>query len=1077
MLVIRNHKFTFKELHMKALNLHPATWLTIIIMVYFGFSVIFTSKVANSGQSSPDEITRDTLLAASLSKKADHYSKSGRIDSAIILYSNVASIFTKHNLKAEYASTLLYLSDQFSLAGQGGEAQKYAREAFGIAEKLNNLKIRARALSNLGAVAANSGKPDSALYLFSQAVEIGTPEFGEKTYFISDCYGNIGICYMLKQDLLKSLIYLKRAVDLFPVGTGVPEDNLHFFYYYLGMIYQQLSNQEEAIRYYKMFYDYYYPKYGDGHPLMAGIYNNLAEIYKLTGKLEDASIYMQRARLLLEATRGRNDPLWVNATNNMAGIYSETGHYRDALTLMFIVKDFYYRRENPPYEYALALNSLGHIYQKMGKYDSAEYYFLQGLKVTGTDPERQELACNIYSNMGTMYAQQDQYRKAIDILNLALRQFGNSENISRVIHARLYYNLGYMYTDIGQVEHALSCLQRSMACNVRDFSDTNRYSNPVLSGISDIGLLIRTLTAKAAAWRKSYYSIGHCDPESMKAAFESAYLAVQAIDSLKSYRSSSVPEFKHFEGLPYKTGIETAFLLYHITGDRSYLEKTFEMSEKSKYYTLYQSFNELNARNIGGIPDSLQDKERLLRMQLGNVTKALEQENMKPGPDTEKIKLLSQKQFLMKARSDSLIRFFEHHYPSYYSLKYDRKVATVEQVMQKLKPGQALVEYATGTDRTVIFVITPLTSTMVSVTDKGLSERADELRSVIRQRDVSGKGRAAYCKVAGNLYDLLLAPVGPLIKGRRLTIIPDGKLGTIPFEALLNTRDTSGFKNWATLPYLTREFSIGYGYSATLYLGSLQMKDNRAPRKEILGFAPIFGNNQHLLAELQERGTEFTELAGARNEVIHLAKEYGGKIFLDTAATLQNFLSFAPEHNILHISTHGILNDENPLESKLVFFQKNDSANADLYLHQLFTMKFSANLAVLSACNTGYGRLADGEGMISLSGAFMYTGVSSLISTLWSVNDQSTASVIRSFYHYLYERKIKPEALRLARLEYLDNADNLMAHPYYWAGFISIGNDQPLPGFRFLRLAIIAGGIILILLIAGGVIRLLKHKA
>jgi CHAT domain-containing protein len=212
----------------------------------------------------------------------------------------------------------------------------------------------------------------------------------------------------------------------------------------------------------------------------------------------------------------------------------------------------------------------------------------------------------------------------------------------------------------------------------------------------------------------------------------------------------------------------------------------------------------------------------------------------------------------------------------------------------------------------------------------------------------------------------------------------------------------------------------------------------------LLAFAPSFGNNKVLLSELKERGTDFSDLEGARDEVLQIEKEYGGKVFLDSAATLQNFLQYSPEYNVLHISTHGILNDEKPLESKLVFYKKNDSTESDLYIHDLFTMKLNANLVVLSACNTGFGKVADGEGIISLSGAFLYTGVSSLISTLWSVNDRSTAAIMRSFYSSVFNKEDKPEALRMAQLNYLSTADNLLAHPYYWAGFIAIGNDQPL---------------------------------
>jgi CHAT domain-containing protein len=109
-------------------------------------------------------------------------------------------------------------------------------------------------------------------------------------------------------------------------------------------------------------------------------------------------------------------------------------------------------------------------------------------------------------------------------------------------------------------------------------------------------------------------------------------------------------------------------------------------------------------------------------------------------------------------------------------------------------------------------------------------------------------------------------------------------------------------------------------------------------------------------------------------------------------------------------------------------------------------MKLNANLVVLSACNTGIGTLTDGEGMMSLSTGFAYAGVNSVVSTLWGVNDKSTADLMKKFYERLFNAEKKPEALRNARLDYLDEADQLFAHPFYWAGFIAIGNTQPIAG-------------------------------
>ena len=106
-------------------------------------------------------------------------------------------------------------------------------------------------------------------------------------------------------------------------------------------------------------------------------------------------------------------------------------------------------------------------------------------------------------------------------------------------------------------------------------------------------------------------------------------------------------------------------------------------------------------------------------------------------------------------------------------------------------------------------------------------------------------------------------------------------------------------------------------------------------------------------------------------------------------------------------------------------------------------MKLKADMVVLSACNTGFGKIEDGEGIMSLARGFMYAGVPSIISTLWSVNDQSTANIMKGFYKYLNDKDKKSVALQKAQVEYLNSSDNITAHPFYWSGFILIGNNQP----------------------------------
>jgi CHAT domain-containing protein len=142
---------------------------------------------------------------------------------------------------------------------------------------------------------------------------------------------------------------------------------------------------------------------------------------------------------------------------------------------------------------------------------------------------------------------------------------------------------------------------------------------------------------------------------------------------------------------------------------------------------------------------------------------------------------------------------------------------------------------------------------------------------------------------------------------------------------------------------------------------------------------------------------------------------------------------------------HALIDDENPMYSRLVFTQGIDTLeDGNLHTFELYNMKLNHDLAVLSACNTGYGKLQKGEGIMSLARAFSYAGVPSVVTSQWQVNDQSSFELMDLFYEYLTKGLSKDEALQKAKIDYLQNTNGLTAHPYFWATHILIGDTTPI---------------------------------
>lgn len=147
----------------------------------------------------------------------------------------------------------------------------------------------------------------------------------------------------------------------------------------------------------------------------------------------------------------------------------------------------------------------------------------------------------------------------------------------------------------------------------------------------------------------------------------------------------------------------------------------------------------------------------------------------------------------------------------------------------------------------------------------------------------------------------------------------------------------------------------------------------------------------------------------------------------------------------LHLATHAQADDREPLRSGLWFSGLTDTLE-DGYLNalEIYNLNLSADLAVMSACNTGFGQLEEGEGVMSLGRAFSYAGCRSVLMSLWLADDVSTSKIMDHFYEEMATGQSKTDALQLAKQKYLEQADALTAHPYYWAHLVIVGENNPI---------------------------------
>jgi CHAT domain-containing protein len=412
---------------------------------------------------------------------------------------------------------------------------------------------------------------------------------------------------------------------------------------------------------------------------------------------------------------------------------------------------------------------------------------------------------------------------------------------------------------------------------------------------------------------------------------------------------------------------------------------------------------------------------------------------------------------------------FEKQFPEYHNLKYNNKPATAKDIQNLLDKKTAMISYFIGDTTITIFT---LTKSNLDV--KRVPKITNLNDSIVWFRYGLTLGmQKIFRRLGYKLYQQLFPDTAP-IDGQieNLYIIPDGSLATLPFESLLTENYTGDINAYNEYPYLIKKYNISYSYSANLFY--LTFSKEASSTIEItklndwLAFAPVFDNRgeqmlkssqelQHQLSGLKTdpmmmnrsmfNGNYIQPLPATETETEAIFKLYDdnnlkAKVLLHNNANEKSIKSGELEqYKVLHFATHGFVNSEKPELSSLLLAQDTTGGeDGVLYSGEIYNLKLNADLAVLSACETGLGKIQKGEGIIGLTRALLYAGAKNIIVSLWQVADESTSALMVDFYKNSLTSKGQlsySEALRNAKLKMI--REEKYAHPFFWSPFILIG--------------------------------------
>lgn len=921
-------------------------------------------------------------------------------------------------------SAVLYLSSR------GPNVHGYALKSLRLLENLsprNELEVAKSRLVYAYSLFLIGGY-DTILTIIKEAIPRNKVIFGELSQIQALHYRVLASSYNNLSRYDEAFLYIDQAVRIEKSMYISPNLQLAKSLYIRGNVFFSSNKIEVALQDLSESAAIVTKIWGKEHPALSSIYHFAGNACKEFGDIDRALEFYKQSLVISEQTLGPNADQFIYTTSWIADIFLETGDFQTAISLQEKAWKGYTQNNTITVgaDKAYKMIQLYAIVGDHKKEAQAFKYLTEACGDFGKYGRVHEYNAFGYHYHAFSLLKQKRSEEALLAINQALeiKEAINPGN-HRLQHESLLLKAEIL-AQLQRLDEAIALLQAI---------------------IQQSPLLDKKKQALAQLANIHFKKFKHLQQQNeLQIAWIYQFDALRTLDSMRySFQStSSRIQQAELNFHLFESALNTSF-------ERQDLENSFWVAEKSKASALLDNQRDDLARRIAGLPDSLLYRESGLKSQIAELEKTVYEKPSGSEKTNAEAALFEKKQNL-----NTLLQNFEKNYPLYFKFKYNTTLANVKQLQANLPPATAMLEYFVGDSSIFIFSITAQHLQLQRIAKpKDFEATIQNLRQALTSAELRflNKDFSAFSTASSTLYDHLLFPVLPALPPniQHLIIIPDGTLNYIPFEILGKNSSARDFKSY---PYLLKNFSISYAVSANLWLE--QAKDNRnltTQRSSLnlfAGFAPSY-NSSDTLSSISSRTRsllvrdEQYEIPGAALEVQEIAKLLNGKTWLGEAATKNQFRQQAPHFQVLHLAMHSIMDDTNPLFSRLLFTQpKNTLEDNDLYANDLYNMRLPAEMVVLSACNTGNGKLRRGEGVMSLSRAFTYTGVPATVMSLWKAPDEATRKLMFDFYQNLKMGLSKSEALQKAKLDQLLKAEPGLSNPFFWAGFVANGDMKAL---------------------------------
>lgn len=935
--------------------------------------------------------------------------------------------------------------------GKLPEALDYMEQALSRLREAQDASGQAFVLNEMGAAYRNLGDPLKAPEIYERALELRNG--------ISDLWG--------QAQLLSNI----------------------------GLVYSNAGQQHKAIENYGRALPLWRAA-GDRH-MEANTLNNVALAYSEIG---DHSYALDTFQQVLKFCReAGNSRLEAYVLNNIGRIYDSWGeaqtaldHYNEALKIFRDLKD----REGE----AMVLDNIGMVHAGLGDPARALTYFEEALVIRQEFNEPRGLAIT-QTNIAYAYTLQENHLEALKHLDIALPLSRSVRN--RPFEAYALVQMGMIYYSLREPRKALEYYRQALDIQneLKDPRGQAITLDKIGQADAALGELSKALGDYKQALERwvavgdkqgqalTLYGIARVERDrvNLREAADRVEQAIGIVESLRTKMTGHQLRLNYFAAKQdyYALAVDVRMRLYEQMRSEADLEAALSASEQSRARALLDALGEALADYRIPAAPQLAKRSRQLEHEIDALAQSLLR--MRGQNRAEDAAAVESRLGKLIVEADDLEAKIRATSASYAELKLPRPLEA-RAVRQLLDPDTLLVEYALGDDRSYVWMVSRDRIEPCTLPGRAEIEKvAWQLRESLAAYEgpVHGEGSLQYLKrlknaaeqlrrQASELGRILLGPLASRIEGKRLVIVADGALRYIPFELLTVNAPANGQVPQgasASSPLITKHEVVYLPSASTLTL--LRSTPRRKESGTVAVLAdPVFDANDtrvraasgvrkpeaqpglaladlgRALRDVGDTGdlklerlrhsaeeADFIVAAAPRGSTMK-ATDFNASRAMATSQTLK-------QYNIVHFATHGILNDRHPELSGIILSMVNERGEPEdgyLRLRDIYNLELPVDLVVLSACRTGVGRQVRGEGLMSLTRGFMHAGASKVVASLWKVEDEATAELMKRFYRHVLEKKLPvAAALRQAKLEMMAAREQWRA-PFYWAGFVIQGD-------------------------------------